>query len=117
MAYTNFFHLKEQNKNIINYCKKLKVGDKIKFQSEKQRYTVQAKSERFIICSKPFNARKTYLYTIIDLDRYVRGAVDLIFGLNHDVNNPTDAQFCLEDLEKGEYGVSHRNCIRLDVEI
>lgn len=35
MAYCNFSHLKEQNKNIIDYCQNLKVGDKIKFQSEK----------------------------------------------------------------------------------
>jgi hypothetical protein len=32
--------IKEQNKNIIDYCQNLKVGDKIKFQSEKQRYTI-----------------------------------------------------------------------------
>ena len=43
----------------------LKVDDKILFAEEKQRYTVQARNDRFIICTKPFNPRKTFL--ILDL--------------------------------------------------
>ena len=117
MAYTDFSNLKDEYKTIIDYCRNLKVGDKIKFQSEKQRYTIQAKSDRFIVCTKPFNARKTYLYTIIDLDRLVRGAVGLVFGLTDDVDNPASAQECINDLENGEYEVSHRNCVKLDVEV
>ena len=46
MAYTDFSNLKDEYKTIIDYCRNLKVGDKIKFQSEKQRYTIQAKSDR-----------------------------------------------------------------------
>ena len=51
---------------------KIKVGNKIKFERQKQRYTVQACNDRFIICTKPFNARKTVLYTIIDFERNER---------------------------------------------
>lgn len=50
------------------------VKDKIKFKSEKQRYTIQACDESFIIATKPFNAKKTFLYTIIDLKNNQRGA-------------------------------------------
>lgn len=117
MAYSDFSDFKDQYQDIIFYCRSLKVGDKIKFESEKQRYTVQAKSDRYIICTKPFNARKTYLYTIIDLERLVRGAVSLIFGLTDDVNSPEKARECINDLKNGEYEVSHRNCVLLDVEI
>jgi len=117
MAYTDFSYLQDEYKDIINYCRNLKVGDKIKFQKEKHRYTIQAKSDRFIVCTKPFNARKTYLYTIIDLERLVRGAIGLVFGLTDDVNNSESAQECINDLENGEYEVSHRNCVKLDVEV
>ena len=117
MAYTDFSNRKEEYKGIIEYCRNLKVGDKIKFESEKQRYTIQAKSDRYIICTKPFNARKTYLYSIIDLERLVRGRINLIFGLIDDVNSPELAQECINDLEAGEYEVSHRHCIKLDVEV
>lgn len=41
---------------------KFSVGQKIKFKSEKQRYTVVGASERYLICTKPFNPRKTYIY-------------------------------------------------------
>lgn len=58
----------------------VKVGDKITFSSEKRAYTVQAATKRFIVCTKPFNARKTVLYTAIDLARNVRGTENLIFG-------------------------------------
>lgn len=115
-AYANYSNLKEEYKDIIEYCQNLKVGDKIKFESEKQRYTIVAKSDRYIICTKPFNARKTYLYTIIDLERLVRGAVNLIFGLAWDLNIPEEATECLQELDEGRVEVSHRNCVMLDVE-
>lgn len=118
MAYTDFSYLKEQYINIIVYCQNLKVGDKIKFQSEKQKYTVKAKSNRYLICTKPFNLKKTVLYTIIDLERLVRGTNNMIF-------NPYDYAI-QEDIDKGLMDlesennvceVSHRNCIKLDVQI
>jgi CTP:molybdopterin cytidylyltransferase MocA len=113
MAYVSYASAEEE---IIRYCQNLDVGDKIKFVSEKQRYTVQANSGRFVICTKPFNVRKTYLYTVIDLERNVRGALNLIFGTIHELNNPEGAKKCIEDLKNGDYEVSHRNCIKLDVE-
>lgn len=116
MAYTDFSYLKEEYKDTIEYCKNLKIGDKIKFQSEKQRYVVRAKSDRFIICTKPFNAKKTYLYTVIDLERLVRGALSLIFGTIYKLDQPEEALKCLKDLEEDKYEVSHRNCILLDLD-
>lgn len=57
-----------------------KVGDKIWFAEEVQGYTVRARNNRFIICTKPFNPKRTVLYTIIDLEREVRGPCNMIFG-------------------------------------
>lgn len=68
---------------------KIPVGSKVKFQSERLRYTVQASDERFAICTKPFNLMKSFtnkkhctvLYSIIDFDEDVRGPENLVFGM------------------------------------
>lgn len=96
------------------YCHTLKVGDKIKFKSEKQRYTVMAKSWRFLICTKPLNCRKTVLYTIIDLDRLERGPNNLIFNL-YDYMVQKDIDECLKDLMAGKTELSYRRSIPLDI--
>lgn len=106
------------NDKILEYCLNLKVGDKIKFISEKQRYTIKAKDDRYIICTKPFNIKKTVLYTIIDLKRYVRGANNMVFN-PYDYSTQEDINTCLIDLQYHNHGleVTHRNSIMLDVEI
>lgn len=96
------------------HLSKLPVGTKIKFKREKQRYTVRASNVAFCICTKPFNARKTCIYTIIDWQRNVRGTENLIFGRGAE----TDEQ-CEEMLERltNEYSqVSYRNFVELDIE-
>lgn len=116
MAHVDFSHLKEEYKTVIDYCRNLKAGDKIKFQNEKHKYTIKAKSDRYLICTKPFNLQKTCLYTIIDLDRLVRGTNNLVFNA-YDYMVQEHIDECLKDLETGEIEVTHRNCILLDVEI
>jgi hypothetical protein len=116
MAYINYSHLKEEYKDMIKYCTSLKVNDKIKFESEKQKYTIKAKSDRYLICTKPFNLKKTCLYSIIDLERLVRGTNSLVFNA-YDYMIQEDIDECLRDLESGKIEVSHRNCIKLDVQI
>jgi hypothetical protein len=86
----------------------LKVGDKFKVDSEARRYTVQAASARFAILTKPFAARKTYLYSIVDIQQGWRGRCNLVFGLPCDVNTPADAAEALAMLECGDMGVSCR---------
>ena len=56
-------------------------GTYIWFKGERQKYTVQVSSERYLICTKPFNAKNTVLYTIVDLKEGVRGADNLIFSM------------------------------------
>lgn len=84
------------------------ASQKIKVEGERQRYTIQARNERFVIMTKPFNAQKTYLYTIVDLKRGVRGRCNLIFGLPCDVNSAEGAQEALKMIEDGKMEVSHR---------
>jgi hypothetical protein len=89
------------------------VGEKFKADTEKQRYTIMAKDDRFVIMIKPFNAKKTYLYSIIDLKRKVRGPNNLIFGPIVPFNTLEGAAENLKMLQNKEQEVSYRRCIDL----
>lgn len=91
-----------------------KTGDKVKFVSEKQRYTVQAANDRFAVCTKPFNCRRTVLYTIVDTVENIRGRENLIFGMGAETQEKCEDM--LERLASGETQVSHRHHVALDIE-
>lgn len=92
----------------------MRPGDKVKFLSEKQRYAVRACSDRFAICTKPFNAKKTFLYTIIDFKENIRGADN--WYCKHDYTDPYESEAALRELDSGEIKISSRNRIELDIE-
>lgn len=54
-----------------------------------------ARDERFMICMKPFNARKTYFYVIVDLVEGIRGADN--YHCRYDYENEFE---CLEALQQ-----------------
>lgn len=91
------------------------VGDWVYFEGEKRPYTIRARDCEFVICTKPFAARKTYLYTIVDFVRDVRGADNMIFGLSYETDE--DCEERLENMNdsNSEMEVSHRNYVRLSV--
>ncbi len=93
---------------------KLPVGAKVKFKEEKQAYTVQASNVAFAILTKPFNARKTVLYTIIDWKYGIRGPENLIFGMGAETQKQCEEM--LERLTQGETQVSSRHNIPLKIE-
>ncbi|HEX7313274.1 MAG TPA: hypothetical protein VF297_05110 [Pyrinomonadaceae bacterium] len=97
--------------------RKLSVGAKVKFEAEKGPYTVKACSERYAICTKPFNPKRTVIYTIVDFERDVRGRNNLVFNV-YDYAAQADIDKCLRDLEDPQsvVEVSHRNCVDLDIE-
>ena len=92
----------------------MEVGDKIKFKSEKQRYTVQACNDRFVVCTKPFNPKKTVLYTVIDFERNVRGRENLVFGMGAETRKQCEEM--LERLASGDSEVSYRHWQTLDLD-
>lgn len=55
------------------------VGSRIWFAEEKRPYRVRVRDARFLICTKPFNPRRTVLYCIVDLEKKWRGPENLIF--------------------------------------
>lgn len=92
----------------------MEIGDKILMEGERQRYAVQAFDDRFVIMTKPFNAQRTYLYTIADRKRLVRGPINLIFGLPSDVNSPESAKVVLGMMNAEKWEPSHRKSVDLE---
>ena len=86
---------------------------RILMDGEKQRYYVMARDDRFVIMTKPFNAKKTYTYTIADMDLGIRGPCDLIFGPPAELDTTEGAKVALQMLRAGEMGVSRRRCLHL----
>lgn len=93
---------------------RLQVGNRVKFTGERQAYTVQAANQRFAVCTKPFNPRRSVLYSIVDFERSVRGTEDLIFCMGFETRQQCDE--ALDRLATGESEVSYRNNIPLDIE-
>lgn len=99
---------------------KYKVGDKVKFKSEKQRYTIMACDERFIIAQKPFNARKTYIYTLVDLKGQLRSSDN--YYCRYDYNKREGCLEALKELNKQakeefpDFWLSYRRHLDLDIE-
>lgn len=99
----------------------VEIGSKIKFKSEKQRYTVMAHDARFVIAIKPFNLKKTYIYTIIDLKDKKRSSDN--YYCRFDYNSTIECNEALKMLNEtannlGSHGfwLSYRQVIDLDIE-
>lgn len=104
---------------MIEELKTAPLGTRIWFDGEKQPYRVRARSARYLVCTKPFNLKRTTIYTIVDLEENVRGTENLIFGAGQE----TDEQ-CAETIDRLEgrdidlgwaTEVSHRNRVRLEI--
>ena len=79
--------------------KNIQIGDKIKFKSEKRKYMVRAISDKFAICTKPFNVKKySNIYTVIDWENKLRGRDNY-----HGWGYYTDEE-CKEAIEKWDKG-------------
>lgn len=95
------------------------VGTKVWFEGEKQGYTVRARSRRFIVCTKPFNLKKTMIYCVIDLDEGVRGTENLVFGFGAETDEQCEDMVRRLTGEDGSLGyrteVSHRNRVPIHV--
>lgn len=91
---------------------RLKYGDKVYFEGERNGYTVMATDNRYAICTKPYNPKKTVLYTIVDQKENIRGTNNLIFN-PYDYQRLNECLECLDDLRSGETKISYRNRVPL----
>ena len=94
---------------------KVKVGDKVYIPQHKRPFMVKARDERFIICTKPFNAQHTVIYFIVDLVEQRRGPDNMVFCSGYETDE--DCRERLKELQNGEIEVSYRRGINLDIEI
>lgn len=69
------------------------VGQHIKFAEERRHYQIQARDERFIICTAPH--RDSYFYVIVDLEEGIRGPDNLVFHHGYDSKDQ-----CEENLKR-----------------
>ena len=91
-----------------------KVGDRIRFSEERQSYTVQACDGRFAVCTKPFNAKRTVLYSIADFRDRIRGTENLIFCMGFE--NREACEEALKRLQDADSEISYRNRTELLIE-
>lgn len=94
---------------------RVNIGDKVCVPTDKRPYTVKARDERYIICTKPFNVRHTVLYFIIDLLNKWRAPDNMIFCSGYETIE--DCQERLKELQDGTIELSRRRGIPLDIEI
>lgn len=87
----------------------LGVGWRVWFAEEKRPYVVQAVSpdRRWVICTKPFAAQRTVLYTVLDRVLKVRGVDNMIFTLGYETREECEEAVAL--FHAGEAEHSHRH--------
>ena len=89
------------------------TGDKIWFKGEKRHYTVIARNKRYLVCTKPFIAKKTVIYTIVDFEKNIRGTENTIFEMGMETE-----EYCKDALNRlttGDSQISHRNRVPLEI--
>lgn len=89
----------------------LKIGDPVWINNEKRPYRVKCRSERYVICTKPYNPKRTVQYFVADLERQIRGPDNLVFCLGYETQE--QCQQMLEMFLAGIAEVSHRRCVPL----
>lgn len=94
---------------------KVAIGDKVYIPSEKRPYTVKARDDRYIICTKPFNLQNTVFYFIIDLVEKWRAPDNMVFCFGYETDE--DCLERLKDLQEGTIELSRRRGVPLDIEI
>lgn len=123
--------MKEERNNALPSSKdsgekEYKVGDKISFRGEKQRFTIQAKDNRFLICTKPLNMirrlgggkyehTKTVIYTIVDFKQNRRGPENLIFGFGAETKEECEEMLKRLNDKDDPTEVSYRYDVPLDI--
>lgn len=92
---------------------KYSYGQLIKFATDKRPFKIRACNERFLVCTKPFNLKKTVIYTIVDLEKNIRGTENLTFCMGFETDQ--ECKEALERLTSGVSEITRRNFVPLDI--
>ena len=99
--------LKENKARYEKY--NFKPGMKVWFAGESRSYTIRCCSERYLVCTKPYNFKKnTVIYTMVDLWEGIRGRDGYSIGA-YDYYEQEDCEKYLQELVNGEINISHRH--------
>jgi len=93
----------------LSYWRMLKVGDPVYLPCEVRPYRVKCRDDRFIICTKPYNPKRTVMYFIVDLVKMVRGPDNMVFCFGYETQEQCEER--LKELQDGTIEVSQRNCV------
>lgn len=94
---------------------RVEVGDKVYIPDQKRPFTVKARDDRYIICTKPFPAQHTVIYFIIDLVDKWRAPDNMVFCGGYETDE--QCQERLKELQEGIIELSYRRGIPLDIDI
>ena len=88
-------------------------GKRIWLGKDKRPYTVRACNGAFAICTKPYNPKRTVFYTVIDIQKGIRGTENSVFETG--TETVMQCEEMLERLTVGVSEISHRNNIPLKI--
>ena len=89
----------------------MKKGDKVKFNDDSHIFTVRESNERFTILTYPY--KYTVKYTIIDHDKGIRGADNMVFSNGYE--SDVDIRFNMIQLLRNKMKISYRNFVDLSI--
>lgn len=85
----------------------MEVGDRVWFADpdDKRPYTVRAVTAdgRWAVCTKPFAARHTVIYTVVDFRNQVRGRDNLVFGFGYETDEQCQSMAAMFEAGEAEH--------------
>ena len=94
-----------------DYWDALKPGDPVYVHNEVRPYRVKCRDDRYIICTKPYNPKRTVMYFIIDTKLRLRGPDNMVFCSGYETQEQCEGR--LRELQSGRIEVSRRNSVPL----
>lgn len=86
----------------------LELGDRLYFKGEKKGFEIKSRNQRYLICTKPFNPKKTVVYTILDSEELINSTNNYVFN-PYDYLSQADIDESLVDLVADKYELSRRH--------
>lgn len=93
--------LKEKEYSLKELLQKFAIpGTKIEWKNQKKTFKVIARNDNFIIIARPFNLRKTFEYSILDLQYMQCNRDNMIFGPKYNYSNIEECNIALKELKE-----------------
>ena len=94
----------------------IEIGDKVQFKEEKGPYIVRGRTKRYMILTRPYYAKKTIIYAIVDWATDKRSSDSHVFS-PYNYEEPEGILECLQSLTMGVCRLSRRNQIPVKIAV